>query len=149
VTKPLELLPHVQYGDTLDIAFIAQKVQATQPLEPLDLQVVIDYLPKLMVSGRPDLARKLGQKPTPKIWMHLGKVNLNAAYDLLKQMACLVLVLQNDGKPVTVEGLQAQLIEWATSHFETFGGRDVAKTAKTALETITHARQGILQETAR
>jgi hypothetical protein len=145
MTNPLELLPHVQFADTLEIAYIADKVQA-KTVEPLDLQIVTEYLPKLFVSGRPELARKLGQKPQPKIYKHLGKADLSAAFDLLKQIAAVVLILQNDGKLVTAEGLQAQLIEWATCHFETFGGRDVAKTAKAALERIAKAREGILQE---
>jgi hypothetical protein len=138
MTDPLELLKHVQYADTLEVAYIAQKVQA-KSVRPLDLQVVIDFLPKLFATGRPELAKKLGQKPQPKIYMHLTEANLIAAYDLLKQAMAVVLILQNRGDLHSAEGLHLQIKEWA----ERFG-LDVAITTKNALELIARAREGVV-----
>lgn len=141
MTDPLELLKHVQFGDTLDTAYLAIKVQA-RTVHPLDLQLVVDYLPKLMAHGRPELARKLGQKPQPKIYLHLRNEDLTAAEAFLEQVAATYLILVNNGRLVSKAELLVQVEEIIKAHKEPIAGK-----AFSALETIARAREGILAPT--
>ena len=139
MTDPLELLPHVQFGDTLDTAYLAVKLQA-KSVRPLDLQFVVDFLPKLMAHGRPELARKLGQKPQPKIYLHLRNEDLTAAEAFLEEVAAAYLILVNNGRLVSKAELLVQVEEIIKAHKEPTAGK-----AFRALERIARAKEGVLQ----
>jgi hypothetical protein len=139
LSDPLELLPHVQFADTLDAAYLGVKLQA-RTVRPLDLQLVIDYLPKLMVHGRPELARKLGQKPQPKIYLHLRNEDLTSAEAFLEQAAATYLILLNNGRLVSKAELLVQVEEVLKAHKEPIAGKSFS-----ALEQIARAKEGIVE----
>jgi hypothetical protein len=141
LADPLELLPHVQFADTLNIAYIASKVQAAKIKPVLDLQFVIDYLPKLMTTGRPEIAKKLGQKPQPKIYMHLTNAELNNAEAFLEQVATVYLILLNNGRLRSHAELTVQVQELMKMYAEPIAGK-----AFRALQRINEAQEGIPQE---
>lgn len=144
MADPLELLPHVQFADTLQIAYLASKVQAAG-LSPYDQQFVIDYLPKLMVSGRPKLAQKLGQRPQPKMYLHWGPGDLTKALEYFEQVSAALLIYANNNRlPSKAElllQLRGLLADGPGGHADPI----VEKTFN-ALRKISEAREGILQE---
>jgi hypothetical protein len=140
MNKPLELLQsqRVRFSDTLETHELTLKLQAAS-LNPLDLQFVVDVLPKLMLSGRQELAAKAGQKPQPKAYLHLKTEDTLAAHNLVLNAMAAALILQNQGHLISKEELLLQVKDWA----RTFGPA-AAESTFFALEQIARAREGIL-----
>jgi len=131
--KPLELLEsHRALFEPLKAFTPTLKLQLVNS-DPLELQFVVDLLPRDFMAGR---VSEGYQKPQPKAYLH---VKLESA-TCLDQLALLALaarlILFNDGKAVDKETLYDQLKGWFGSPVEPNWGKIIAESAYYALEHI-------------
>jgi hypothetical protein len=142
MTKPLELLQsqRVYFADTLKTHDLTLEMQLAS-LDPLDLQLVVDALPKTDLRLRgPQFA-----KPKPMAYLHLRAENTAASDQLIENAIVLRMILAYKGCTQDLATIQSDMLRLlADPHFGI-----IAKTAKStqiALEQIARAREGLLQE---
>ena len=146
MTEPIELHGEnhrVRFGDpdgemrTHDITL---KLQAKK-VQPLDLQFVVDVIPRLMLQARKGLADKQGQKPTTKAYLHLGAENQTDADKLLVLAFMANAIVSCAGHMASRERIGLFVEETA----KRLAG-EIAYATFNALERLAEAREGIVQE---
>jgi hypothetical protein len=146
VTKPLELHGEnhrVRFGDP-DSKMLTHemtlKLQAAK-VSPLDLQFVVDVIPKLMITARKKISDELEQKPTTKAYLHLGAENQTDADKLLVLAFMANVIVSSGGRLASKERITLFVEETAKRL-----ANEISYATFSALEKLTEAREGILQE---
>lgn len=131
--EPVELLTsqRVEFADTLDAFRLFLKAQLTS-VDPLDLQLVVDLIPKTGIER----AGKPFARPQPKAYLHLRPENVTEAGKLVILSLATLLILQNRGTPCPRTELDTQ----AEAAFKVLRGA-AADAAYYALHTIRRAAQ--------
>lgn len=141
MTTPLELHGEnhrVRFADTLDTHTLTLKLQAAK-VDPLDLQLVVDVIPKLMITARKGLADKLQQKPTTKAYLHLGEETQTDAEKLLVLAFMTHAIVCCGGRLASRERLALHVEETAKRL-----SSEISYATFAALEKISAAKEGIL-----
>jgi hypothetical protein len=133
LAEPLELLTshRIIFHDTMQSFLMTLKLQITDA-DPLDLQLVVDLMPKTFLTGR---GTKFA-RPQPKAYMHLRVEDLTSADELALTALAVRLILQNRGRAQGRLELGSQVKAW----FENMG-QAVAEAAYYGLETIQRHEQ--------
>ena len=143
MTDPLELHGEnhrVRFSDTdMKTHEITVKLQA-MTVQPLVTQLVVDVIPKLMLVGRPELARKNGLKPSPKSYLRFSNENQTDALKLVVLALTDYLVVSSNGHMTSTESLALE-VESLAKQIKT----EVAHITFGALEKISAAREGVLR----
>lgn len=143
MTVPLELHGdnhRVRFADTLETHTMTLKLQAVK-VRPLDLQLVVDVIPKLMLTARKEMAGKLGQKPSPKAYLHLGEENQTDADKFLVLAFMTHAIVCCGGKLVSRERLALHVEETAKRL-----ASEVSYATFAALEKLAEAREGMMPQ---
>lgn len=147
MTKPLELLGGRTPTDTARVRFnsedmrtheITAKLQALS-VHPLRQQIVIDTVPGVMLSGRPELAKKLRLDPKPIAYLRSGPEDGSDLEKFLKIVFVEYLAHAHDGHIASLEQLIMEVKERAKDM-----ASDIAYATQDVLRRITEAREGIL-----
>ena len=136
--KPVELLEsHRALFEPLKAFTPTLKVQLVNQ-DPLELQFVVDLLPRDFMAGR---VAEGYQRPQPKAYLH---VKLESA-PCLDQLALLALasrlILLNDGKLADKEMLYEQLKGWFGSPIAPNWSKTIVEATYFALENIQRNRK--------
>jgi hypothetical protein len=144
MTNPLELhgeTHRVRFGDPdgkMETHDMTLKLQAAKT-QPLDLQFVVDVIPRLMLTGRKGLAEKNGQRPTTKAYLHLAGENQTDADKLLVLAFMANAIVSCGGRLTSRERIQLFVEETA----KRLAG-EISYATFTALEKISEAREGVV-----
>jgi hypothetical protein len=106
--KPLELLAshRVIFHDTMDTHLPTIKLQMVKR-DPVDLQLVVDFVAKEKIAGRDRTA----PKSVPKAYLHLRIEDMPGQDNLILTALACALILQNRGKKRERSELRKQLTE--------------------------------------
>lgn len=144
MTKPLELLGgkpqdthRVHFNNTgMKTHQLTAKLQAFT-VNPLVTQIVVDPVSDLAVTGRQELA----ENGKPIAYLKFGAENQTDAMKLVVLAFADYLIVSMNGRMTSTEALALEVQSVAKQL-----SNEIAYATYTALETISKAREGILQE---
>jgi hypothetical protein len=146
MTDPLELHGEnhrVRFNDeNMDTHEMTLKLQALK-LKPLQIQFVVDVVPKPFLTGRRQLAAKQNLKPTTKAYLRLGEENSTDADKMVVLSFVASEIVNCGGHPVPRERVLVDVEETAKRL-----APEISYIVASALDKIATAREGILQEAA-